>query len=72
MNDLSDVTSCLINIVADNTKNYTTIQSKEDQEKLQYSIDRLVEWTNKWLIKYNSDKCKILHLGKNYPSTNTI
>ena len=27
----------------------------------------MVEWTDKWLIKFNSDKCKILHLGKNNP-----
>ena len=43
------------------------IRSRADQQKLQYSIDKLVEWTDKWLIRFNSDKCKILHLGKNNP-----
>ena len=67
INDLPDVTSCLIKIFADDTKAYLPIRSTEDQEKLQFSIDKLVEWTDKWLIKFNSDKCKILHLGKNNP-----
>ena len=58
---------CLINIFADDTKAYMPIKSKEDQETLQYSINKLVEWTDKWLLKFNSDKCKILHLGKNNP-----
>ena len=24
-------------------------------------------WTQKWLLKFNKDKCKILHIGKNNP-----
>lgn len=67
INDLPDATTCLIKIFADDTKAYMPIRSKEDQEKLQYSIDRLVEWTDKWLIKFNSEKCKILYLGSNNP-----
>ena len=27
----------------------------------------MFKWTEKWLIKFNSSKCKILHLGKNNP-----
>ena len=27
----------------------------------------MVKWTDKWMIKFNGDKCKILHLGKNNP-----
>ena len=26
-----------------------------------------MEWTDKWLLKFNSNKCKILYLGKNNP-----
>ena len=67
INDLPDVVTCLIKIFADDTKAYMPIRSRADQQKLQYSIDKLVEWTDKWLIRFNSDKCKILHLGKNNP-----
>ena len=24
-------------------------------------------WTQKWLLKFNKDKCKILHIGKKNP-----
>ena len=54
-------------IFADDTKAYKSILSVTDSELLQTSINKLVEWTDKWLIKFNSDKCKILHLGKNNP-----
>lgn len=36
-------------------------------DKLQFSINKLVEWTDKWLLRFNSDKCNVLYLGKNNP-----
>ena len=30
----------------------------------------LFQWTQKWLLQFNKDKCKILHLGKNNPKYN--
>ena len=67
INDLPDVTNSLLKIFADDTKVYSKIQSEEDRDKLQISIDQMVKWTDKWMIKFNGDKCKILHLGKNNP-----
>ena len=54
-------------IFADDTKAYSSINSKEDHGKLQQCIHDLVHWTDKWMLKFNSDKCKVLHLGKNNP-----
>ena len=34
---------------------------------LQKDIDELVKWTDQWQIKFNSTKCKILHVGNNNP-----
>ena len=67
INDLPDATKCLIKIFADDTKAYLPVQSNDDHDMLQYSINKLVEWTDKWLLKFNSDKCNILYLGKNNP-----
>ena len=67
INDLPDVTNSLLKIFADDTKVYSAINSEEDRDKLQHSIDQMVKWTDKWMIKFNGDKCKILHLGKNNP-----
>ena len=34
------------------------------------AIDEMFQWTQKWLLQFNKDKCKILHLGKNNPKYN--
>ena len=26
-----------------------------------------MEWSEKWLLKFNGSKCKVLHIGKNNP-----
>ena len=67
INDLPEAVKCLLKIFADDTKAYLPIFSIKDCEDLQDSINRLVEWTKKWLISFNSEKCKILHLGSNNP-----
>ena len=67
INDLPEVVKCLIKIFADDTKAYLPIFSIKDCENLQDSINKLVDWTKKWLISFNSEKCKILHLGTNNP-----
>ena len=54
-------------IFADDTKAYQAIRDMSDQLILQESIDAMVEWGDKWLSYFNSDKCKILHLGSNNP-----
>ncbi|WAR02240.1 YWV1-like protein [Mya arenaria] len=37
--------------------------SKEDQDQLQNDIDNLCEWSSKWLLKFNIDKCKVVTYG---------
>ena len=54
-------------IFADDTKAYINVDSKEGQAKLQRTIDNFVDRTDTWLVKFNADKCKMLHLGKNNP-----
>ena len=67
INDMPDVLSCLVKIFADDTKAYSSVQSSDKKLELQENIDKLLEWTEKWQIKFNSDKCKVLHLRKNNP-----
>ena len=66
INDLpSVVNNCNVKVFADDTKVYKSIENEHDVECLQNAIDSMFEWTQKWLLKFNKDKCKILHLGKN-------
>ena len=32
-----------------------------------YNLDTLSQWTNVWLLSFNVDKCKGMHIGKNNP-----
>ena len=54
-------------IFADDTKVFKTINNLDDHIKLQNAIDEMYEWTNKWLLKFNDSKCKLMHIGKNNP-----
>ena len=64
---LTDFVDCRTKIFADDTKAYSKIMSIDDRDLLQANINRLVNWTDTWLLKFNSEKCKVLYLGKNNP-----
>ena len=67
INDLPTVVTTLIKIFADDTKAYNRISNFKDHEELQFTIERLVEWSNTWQLKFNGGKCKVLHIGKKQP-----
>jgi len=48
---------------ADDTKTWNIIESESDCSFLQMDIDVLVQWSNKWLLHFNTDKCKVMSLG---------
>ena len=50
-------------IFADDTKVYRGILVEKDCVDLQADVTRLVEWSEKWQMEFNADKCKVLHLG---------
>ena len=64
INDLPEVTDLPMEIFADDTKGFNKSDNKSDQTKLQNCIDAMMEWTEKWLLKFNCHKCKALHVGK--------
>ena len=49
---------------ADDTKIFRRVDSDEDREALQRDLDRLVQWSEVWQMKFNVDKCKVMHLGR--------
>ncbi|XP_072025255.1 uncharacterized protein [Amphiura filiformis] len=34
---------------------------------MQKDIDNLLEWSRTWLLKFNTAKCKVMHMGYNNP-----
>ena len=64
INDLPDSVKSQIFLFADDIKVFRPILSEKDSLELQNDINSLDEWTNKWLLKFNPDKCHVLRMGK--------
>jgi len=64
INDLPDITNSTTYLFADDTKIINEIRSVRDALLLQDDIKILVERSNKWLLKFHPDKCRVLTLGK--------
>ena len=41
---------------------YRKISSEEDSRHLQQDLDALQMWEQDWLMKFNPDKCQVLHI----------
>ena len=65
MSDISDDVSSNVILFADDTKLYSRVERQEDCHTLQEYINKLVNWFEKWLMRYNTEKCKVLHFGHN-------
>ena len=57
---------------ADDTKIWARIQKLEDKDSLQYDLDKLVEWSKQWLLAFNPEKCKVMHIGHDLPTKYTM
>ena len=64
INDLPSNILSDVYMFADDTKIFNIIKSPEDQETLQNDLDTLSMWSDKWLLKFHPEKCKVMHLGK--------
>jgi hypothetical protein len=70
VNDLPGAISTKCKLFADDTKVYHPILSLLDYENLQNDINNLTMWSNQWLLGFNEDKCKVLHVGNHNPCHN--
>jgi len=70
---INDLDSTLISSTlkfADDTKLFGIVNTDVERAVIQRDLSCLVEWSEKWLMPFNTDKCVVLHLGKN--TTNLI
>lgn len=63
INDMPEVVSNMIQLFADDTKIFSQISSQEDHALLQEDLQHLEAWASKWQLRFNSTKCKVMHLG---------
>ena len=63
INDLPEEVQNEVFLFADDTKVYSQITDATDAENLQSDLKKLQDWSEKWLLPFHPDKCKVLHLG---------
>ena len=51
-------------ICADDTKIYRQVNTRSDHTAMQADLEKLKNWSEKWQLRFNDKKCKVMHLGK--------
>jgi hypothetical protein len=62
---INDLPSCVLSdifLFADDTKVYREIECDADQEVLQRDLHSLFDWSERWLLCFHPDKCKVLQI----------
>ncbi|GAB0179814.1 mitochondrial enolase superfamily member 1 [Grus japonensis] len=65
VNDLDDGVECSLSKFADDTKLGGVADTPEDCAAIQRDLNRLEKWADRNLMKFNKEKFKVLHLGRN-------
>ena len=68
INNIDDAVSSKILKFADDTKITASISSVEERNILQTDLTRLMKWSEEWQMKFNVNKCEVMHYGFNNPS----
>ena len=63
VNDMPEAVHGCIQIFVYDAKFYREMCSATDQRHLQAGLDALKGWPNEWLLRFNGDKCEVLHLA---------
>ncbi|CAM5076776.1 unnamed protein product [Eretmochelys imbricata] len=63
--DLSTKSGSVLIKSADDTKLGGIANLEKDREIIQENLDDLINWSNSNRMKFNSEKCKVMHLGIN-------
>ena len=63
INDIDDGIDSYISKFADDTKLTIPASNIEDTVILQNDLNKISNWAEKWLMTFNTKKCKIIHIG---------
>jgi len=62
INDMHENIHNKIKLFADDTKLYGPAE-----QSMQEDVSRLMQWSTIWQLKFNRDKCKVIHFGRSNP-----
>lgn len=62
INDMPEEVSSHIYMYADDTKLFRCISNKDDYAALQTDLDTVKMWSDKWQLRFNITKCKIMQI----------
>lgn len=65
INDLPDNVNSTAFLFADDTKLFRIIKDISDKAVLQSDLHLLIEWSNRWLLRFHPDKCKAMNIATN-------
>jgi len=67
-NDLPAWTVNSIKMFVDDTKTRRVISKSKDCDLLQQDLTKLANWSDKWLLRFHPEKCKVMHVGHTHPT----
>jgi len=60
-----------IYVFADDAKFFLHIMEPQDSDLLQYALNELQNWSHKWLLNLNINKCQVMSFRRNVDKTST-
>ena len=72
VSNVPDLIESNLKMFADDTKIYSVIKSFHDSLKLQHDINKLMQWSSVWLLRFNAAKCKVMQIGNSLPASYTM
>lgn len=62
VNDIPEVVKSMVYLFADDTKLFA--RAPDDCSAIQDDLNNLQTWADTWQLRFNANKCKVMHIGK--------